>query len=59
MKILAIIQKVMGVSLLFAAALQAALAVWAIEPMVFATAAATAVLAVALLTDREAEDIDF
>ena len=58
MKILAIIQKVMGVSLLIAAALQTALAVWAREPMVFATAAATAVLAVALLTDREEEDID-
>ena len=59
MKILAIIQKVMGVSLLIAAALQTALAVCAKEPMVFATAAATAVLAVVILTDGEAEDIDF
>ena len=49
----------MGVSLLIAAALQTALAVWAKEPMVFATAAATAVLAVVILTDGEAEDIDF
>lgn len=58
MKICAIIQKAIGGLLLIAAALQTALAVWTIEPMVFATAAATAVLAVALLTDREAEDID-
>lgn len=58
MKICEIIQKAIGGLLLIAAALQAAMAVWAIEPMVFATAAATAVLAVALLTDREAEDID-
>lgn len=58
MKICAIIQKAIGGLLLIAAALQTALAVWATEPMVFATAAATAVLAVALLTDREAEDID-
>lgn len=58
MKICAIIQKAIGCLLLIAAALQAALAVWTREPMVFATAAATAVLAVVLLTDREAEDID-
>ena len=58
MKICAIIQKAIGGLLLIAAAMQAALAVWTREPMVFATAAATAVLAVALLTDREAEDID-